>query len=517
MAILIDQLSRFDSKQKAIAGGATQFGADWQATTQQFSVKMQGLEATTQALGIKLGNVLIPILEKVMTKIAEVVGWLDKHKAAAEALAIVAGGVLVAGIAAWTASLFVAGGALAFVTAEMVIATGGLLLLVPALVLLVTHWSQTWATIKSVTDDAVKFLRGPMGTLVQIITLGPFAIMTTLALHWQTVWNAMRTVAGTAVQFIIGSVIKPLVDAFLNMAQNIVGAAASAFGWVPGLGGKLKAARDAINDFVATTNASLSGLAASAGGWGNEIGSNLGAGLNTAIRANIPSRGHERQPVRFAGDRGHAQRRRVCFTVPEDDEGRPGSCRRGRGRSRPTSAGHPNCRSHVHDLNHQRDGRHDSRTARLDIRVGWRRGHDHEPDRQRVCPDRPAACGFHSLWTPTKNSVGRVWGSERPRVTGPAKHPFSLSWGVKDEPRDLPKPPSRFVRRTPERQLRVDDRLNLPSVRAGQAVMSAHKPDISPAPSVVGLIADSCKTRTRMEASTSRLARRLVRRHQPRC
>jgi hypothetical protein len=51
---------------------------------------------------------------------------------------------------------------------------------------LVTHWKAAWGEIKHLADDAIKFLRGPFGTLAVLIT-GPFAPLILLALHWKRV------------------------------------------------------------------------------------------------------------------------------------------------------------------------------------------------------------------------------------------------------------------------------------------------------------------------------------------
>lgn len=53
---------------------------------------------------------------------------------------------------------------------------------------------------------------------------------------------------------------KVVVDAFLGLVGGIVNGAATAFGWVPGLGGKLKAAAAQFNSFRDSVNAALDGI-----------------------------------------------------------------------------------------------------------------------------------------------------------------------------------------------------------------------------------------------------------------
>jgi len=75
--------------------------------------------------------------------------------------------------------------------------------------------------------------------------------------------------------FIIGNVLRPLVSAFLSWAENIVGAAATAFSWVPGLGDKLNTAKDAIGTFKTSAEKGIGDAADTIGKKGKEIGKNL--------------------------------------------------------------------------------------------------------------------------------------------------------------------------------------------------------------------------------------------------
>ncbi|MFC1413362.1 transglycosylase SLT domain-containing protein [Streptacidiphilus sp. N1-12] len=65
---------------------------------------------------------------------------------------------------------------------------------------------------------------------------------------WNNVYTALQTAA------------RNIVQAFANMALNIVKAADVAFGWIPGLGGKLDKAKSAIESFKDSVNASMGGI-----------------------------------------------------------------------------------------------------------------------------------------------------------------------------------------------------------------------------------------------------------------
>jgi hypothetical protein len=91
--------------------------------------------------------------------------------------------------------------------------------------------------------------------------LGNIAAFLTGFLNAQTgLWNlTFKTVAFTwnAVVATIFTGVKLVVNTFLDMAYWIVTAAANAFGWVPGLGGKLRGAQQAVAGFRDDVNAKL--------------------------------------------------------------------------------------------------------------------------------------------------------------------------------------------------------------------------------------------------------------------
>lgn len=76
-------------------------------------------------------------------------------------------------------------------------------------------------------------------------------------------FQELKSLAGVAIeglQNIVREGVRRVVDFFLGMAQNILGAAASAFGWIPGLGPKLDEAKRQFAAFRDGVNASLGGI-----------------------------------------------------------------------------------------------------------------------------------------------------------------------------------------------------------------------------------------------------------------
>lgn len=276
LAILLDQLGRFDQKQKDVAGGAKNFGADWQATTKTFQFQTDELKAHLSTLGVQIGTKLIPIIEHLARTVSAVIGWFQKHKAAAKELEltlVVAFGL----IAAAATAAFIAENA---ATLGII---AGLLALAAAGVYLATHWHQVWGDIKRWFDDAVRFLRSGFGTLLVLI-LGPMAPLALLALHWQQVWNGIKTVLGTVVSNVL-TWFRRLGDGFFAVIQGILGAASH----LPFIGHYFAAANQAVRAAHADFDATLSSWAGDAAAFGSTIGQNLGYGTAAGIRAALPA------------------------------------------------------------------------------------------------------------------------------------------------------------------------------------------------------------------------------------
>ena len=75
--------------------------------------------------------------------------------------------------------------------------------------------------------------------------------------------------------FMLRNVIQPVLSNFLRFAADLVGAAETAFGWVPGLGDKLGEAKTAIDKFASDTEKGINGLADTIETEGAKIGKGL--------------------------------------------------------------------------------------------------------------------------------------------------------------------------------------------------------------------------------------------------
>ena len=102
----------FATNVKAIQSAADHTGRsvnNWNTIQGTFSQQMDVAKTTVENLGIKLGMVLIPKIEGVISVTREVIQWFVEHKAAAEVLAGVIGGLL-----ATTIAIFVVQSTIAF-------------------------------------------------------------------------------------------------------------------------------------------------------------------------------------------------------------------------------------------------------------------------------------------------------------------------------------------------------------------------------------------------------------------
>lgn len=201
-------------------------------------------------------------------------GFLAKHKTVVQAVAVGIGAVVVAmkvykGIAltvqavtkAWAAVQGALNGVLAANPIGLVIlALAGL---TAGLVYAYKH-SETFRRIvkevfgavadagRYMWDNVLKpvfnFIGQHWKIMLDILLPGVGLIVT----NWERIQSAFRAI-GTVMSTVWNNVIKPtfkfLVDTALAVFGAIVHGAASAFGWVPGVGGKLKSARDKFDQF----------------------------------------------------------------------------------------------------------------------------------------------------------------------------------------------------------------------------------------------------------------------------
>ena len=150
---LMQNLDGLKTKYDAIShdSSMSHFQDAWQKTQQTFNAQLHQTEATLVNLGIKIGTILLPYVEKFLGWVRVGVDWLIKHKGAAEALAGALGVTLVAAIVA-------VGGAFVAMFGEAEAIALGIMALGAALVYAYAHFK----TFRTIVNDVASFLWGAL-------------------------------------------------------------------------------------------------------------------------------------------------------------------------------------------------------------------------------------------------------------------------------------------------------------------------------------------------------------------
>lgn len=205
------------------------------ASADTFAGRIKALNAQLQDVGIKIGMVLVPILQKLMTAIADTIGWFEKHRAAAILLAGVIGGPLLVAMGAWIQSLFVADGALAFLIGPIGLVIAAVAAIGAAVYLLASNWDAVWHFIAN----------NPwMRAMAGILTFGVSEVIRLIVTHlddlrdvWNTVFGAMAAVAGAAAGA-VSAALSPIIST-LSTIVSVANAAVNAIGSLSPFGGGL--------------------------------------------------------------------------------------------------------------------------------------------------------------------------------------------------------------------------------------------------------------------------------------
>jgi phage-related protein len=264
------------SAKAAIDAMAKSFQGTAQAYAGSMAGKMQVFKADMAEARDKVGTALIPVLEKltpifvgiadvlakdVAPALANVGKFYLEHKGLIDALVVAVGAFYLAlkvTTAITKGYAFIQG-----------VATGAMKLYKLA--------TGEAALAQEGLDAALT--ANPIGLVIAaIVALGAVFVYAwkhseTFRNVVTTVWHDVESVTGNAVAAIIDYYIKPLVDAYLWMAEQIVSAVSHSIGSVMsflGLGNPFADALKAIKGFAAGTDSVLSGMANSAKSWGSQ-------------------------------------------------------------------------------------------------------------------------------------------------------------------------------------------------------------------------------------------------------
>ncbi|MGW7424429.1 phage tail tape measure protein [Streptomyces sp. NPDC054813] len=123
----------------------------WGDVQKNFNQQMDEAKASAHALGIQVGQFLLPTFQKIMTVVGRGTTFLTEHRNIAKALAITIGVVLVLAIAALTAALYEMAAAAAVNPVTWIVLA--VIALIAAIVLLAMHWKTVWGAIKQIAGD----------------------------------------------------------------------------------------------------------------------------------------------------------------------------------------------------------------------------------------------------------------------------------------------------------------------------------------------------------------------------
>lgn len=197
---------------------------------------IEKLKLTFGDMQEQLGAILLPILSTLTSAISSMVGVFTGLPGPVQAgIAVLAG--LATGLAAVAAVTN-------FVKTSTVLKTAAE---IAASVATKAMAAAQWVLNAALTAN-------PIG----LVVVGIGLLIAAFVLAWKHSETFREIVIG--VFGVLRGVVAGFVDTFLGALEWIVKAAAKAFGWVPGIGGKLKEASKAIEGFRDDANAALSGI-----------------------------------------------------------------------------------------------------------------------------------------------------------------------------------------------------------------------------------------------------------------
>jgi TP901 family phage tail tape measure protein len=230
-----DYAANLTTVQDATKGGGA--SADAFAEAQKhLEVQLRQLVAGAEALGVKLGEWLIPIIQKI-------IGWFQEHVGVAKVLAEVIGGVLVLAIGTFLAGLVTLGSGIAIVVAavaglaawwlsnkeHMQAFTDAIKAVVDWLVanfgppiMTILHaienaWQMWGDNIIAFVSSALDFVVRVIGDQLRIVGDVIKIVLDVITGHWGDAWNAVKDLVGA-----VWDEIKALVDVALGALKGIV-------------------------------------------------------------------------------------------------------------------------------------------------------------------------------------------------------------------------------------------------------------------------------------------------------
>jgi phage-related protein len=130
--------------------------------------------------------------------------------------------------------------------------------------------AKVWAALVAIIRGAVEVISGIINVFTGLLTGNWSKVWEGIKQIFKGVWDIVVAVLKAALAIIVGlwsmaknaiiSGAQAIVGVFLSTFGMIINGAVSAFGWIPGIGPKLKSAQQAFNRFKDGVNSALQGL-----------------------------------------------------------------------------------------------------------------------------------------------------------------------------------------------------------------------------------------------------------------
>lgn len=259
-----------------VGGAAQRMGA---TLNDNAKTNIEAFKRQVQAAFVDfLGDKALPVVNEMARVLATVLGpairsvsgFLSDHTTTAQLLAVVIGAIVVPALAAWgvASTVNAAKSVAAWLVTAATARTSGAAQELSAAQVAVSWVIMGAQALANGARMAAGWLlaMGPIGLVIAAVV----AVGVALVALWQRsqtfrdIVNGVWSAVSAAAQAMWNNVLKPtfafLVNAWLSVATALVDGAAKAFGWVPGIGGKLKDAAEKFHAFKDDVNAQLNGV-----------------------------------------------------------------------------------------------------------------------------------------------------------------------------------------------------------------------------------------------------------------
>ncbi|HEY2088598.1 MAG TPA: hypothetical protein VGH54_21585 [Mycobacterium sp.] len=215
------------------------------ASQREWNASLDGLKIQIGAQVLPIMNTMVTFIRsKVIPVIVAITGFMQKHASVVKIVATVLV-VLVAGLKAWAIAQRILNAVMA--TNPIALVVIAIAALAAGLIYAYKH-SETFRTTVQTAFAAVKSAIQVMWNVIKPI----FDL-------WKLQFDILAKVGSFLWDHALRPAFQAIIGAFLLVVSTLVHGAASAFGWVPGLGGKLKNAAKQFDGFRDEVNAALKG------------------------------------------------------------------------------------------------------------------------------------------------------------------------------------------------------------------------------------------------------------------